>query len=259
MLSSAGVEDPTVGETTTIPVSDSSEYEVINTEIRESTRPGQKALNQFPRRGDERIINTVYPRPLCNILGCGALKLIPGQCEKKSEEYVDPVIEFNNGPRRIKNATVHVDFNPRITGDVEVGATNFSQPGEVITTTEYKCSSDEENVEIVDGSAVLDMDAEHTIVDEAVNETVDTVQTAIPGIVPETSDSADVGFTKEGAINTLKGIVENWRTGRIRGQVNGSVDVQYEWKGSTKNRTFDITTTSMLPVEGDLSVDWPLI
>jgi len=53
--------------------------------------------------------------------------------------------------------------------------------------------------------------------------------------------------------------VQNWRTGRIRGQVNGSVNIQYEWKGSTKNRTFDVTTTSMLPVEGDLSVDWPLV
>jgi hypothetical protein len=259
MLSSIGVDNPTVGQTTTIPTQETAGFEVIDIEINETTRPGQKALNQFPRRGDERVVNNLYKRPLCNILGCGILSAFPGNCKKVSEEYIDPTIDFENTPRKIKNATVNIDFNPRITGDVEIGADNFSKPGEVITTTEYKCSENEEDTEIVDDSAILDMNAEHTIIDEAVNETIDTVQSTIPNIGPELSKSTDVDFVREGSINTLKGIVQNWRTGRIRGQVNGSVNIQYEWKGSTKNRTFDVTTTSMLPVEGDLSVDWPLV
>lgn len=259
MLSSLGVDDPTVGETETIPISSSGEFEVIETEIRETTRPAQKALNQFPRRGDERFVNNIYSRPLCNVLGCGALSLIPGECMTVSEEYVDPVISFQNTPRKLKNVTIHVDTNPRIVGGVEIGADNFSEPGEVITTKEYKCSQDEEEVEKVDESAIIDMQSNQSLVDEAANETIDAFETYIPGVQPEMSKSTDVEFRKEGAINVLRGIVQNWRSGRIRGQVTGTVDIQYEWKGSTKNRRFEINTTSMIPVEGDLSVDWPLI
>jgi len=68
MLSSIGVDNPTVGQTTTIPTQETAGFEVIDIEINETTRPGQKALNQFPRRGDERVVNNLYKRPLCNIL-----------------------------------------------------------------------------------------------------------------------------------------------------------------------------------------------
>jgi len=249
-LRDLGVPDPTVGETGTIPISNSGNYEIIETNIRNTTKPGQQALNQFPRKGDERIVNQRYDRPICNILGCGIIDLLGIECSKTLEEYVDPEISFRNTPTEISSATARLNpLNPRIEGSVNVRGENFTKPGKVIEKTEYKCSTKSDtNKEIIDSSSIIDMEASHNIVVDAVDDVLDTVQSTLSVVQPNASKSADVSFEKTGALSTLEGIIDVWTTGSMTAQVTGSVDVKYEWKDSVKTETFTIDSRVRMPV-----------
>ena len=159
-----GVNNPEPGETYDIPVGDSAEFQVLESDIEDVTPRYREIANSLPRRGNERIINTGYARPLCNILGCNTLSLIPGTCSKTVEDFIDPQISIDNKPKRIPNAEVQLNAlpggqPPLIQGEVQIDGSNFSEPGEVIEKTEYKCSSEtEEEKEIIDESAIVSMD-----------------------------------------------------------------------------------------------------
>ena len=251
MLKDFGVKDPDVRSGGQIPVLDAGQFRVLDYNIYETTRPGQKALNSLPRKGNERIVNVTYDKPLCNILGCNLISILGLECSRTTEEYVDPEIDFENAPSGITNVTAHLNpLNARITGDVKVSAQNFTEPGKIIERTTFKCSSDtEEDKDIITSSGILDMEASHNIFIDAAEETLDTVQAVTPGVQPEASTYTDVSFEKSGAISTLEGILEIWTTGSTTATVTGEVDVEYEWRNSINTRTFNIETRAVLPVQ----------
>ena len=251
ILTDFGVPDPTVGEPGSVPIDSSGRFEVLEMNIEETTRPGQELLNTFPRRGDERIVNASYDTPLCNIFGCGLTQFLGLECSRTSEDYTDPEISLRDNPQKIPEVTAYFNpLNARIEGQMEITGENFSKPGEVITKTAYKCKEEvEEEIQVVDESAVLDMGASHNVVANAIDETVDTFRSTIPGVRPERSQSATLTFRKEGFIEVLKSLFDIFLTGSMVADVTGTINVSYQWKGSIKNRSFDVDSRLRLPVE----------
>lgn len=257
VLADLGAPDPTVGESGTIPVQTSGQFQIEEFEIYNSTRTGQKVLNQFPRTSNERVITSGYDRPICNIMPCSVTQFLGIDCTRTVEDYIDPEIEIENVPTEIPEVTAHFNpFNPRITGNVEVSGENFSEPGKIKRETVYKCKDEkEEEEEIIDDSSIVSMESTHNIIDRTVDETVDTVTTVIPSLESGASQSTDVQFRKEGALELLEGIIDAWVTGSMTGRVTGDVDVEYEWKNSIKTETFTIDSLVTLPVK-NINYDW---
>jgi hypothetical protein len=257
MLQSLGVRNVKVGQSGSIPVRSQGSFQIESLDIYETTRGGQKALNQFPRAPSDRILSPQYDRPICGIVGCGITQFLGLECSATSEEYIDPKIEFRNNPTAVTSATAYLNpVNARIEGDVEVTGDNFSEPGEVKTTTTYKCKDDvETSTEVVDGSAVLSMESSQTFGVESIDETIDTVQSSIADVTPDTSESVNVGFRKEGFLELIESVIDVWVTGSMLANVTGEVDIQYEWNGSTKNRTFNIDSEVRIPIQ-DLNYSW---
>ena len=257
VLTGLGARDPAVGESGTIPVQSPGQFEVQELEIYNSTRTGQKVLNQFPRSPDERVITSGYDRPICNVMPCSVTQFLGIDCTRTVEDYIDPKIEVENVPTGIPEVTAHFNpFNPRITGTVEVSGENFSEPGKVKRETVYKCIDEKENEEeVIDDSSIVTMESTHNIIDRAVDETVDTVRTVIPEVNAGGSDSTDVDFRKEGALQLLEGIIDGWVSGTMTGRVTGDINVEYEWKNSVKTETFTIDSLVTLPVR-NINYDW---
>jgi len=257
VLTDFGVPDPTVGEPGSIPIDSPGRFEVLEMNIEETTRPGQELLNTFPRRGDERIVNASYDTPLCNIFGCTLTQFLGLECSRTSEDYTDPEISLRDNPERIPEVNAYLNpLNARVEGEMEVTGENFSKPGEIMTKTAYKCKDEvDEEVEIVDESAILDMEAEHNVSSNALNETIDTVRSTISSVQPDRSQSATVRFRKEGTLDTLQSIVDIWVSGSMVADVTGTINVNYQWKGSIKNRSFDVDSRLRLPV-GSINYGW---
>lgn len=250
-----GVQNPQVGDSGTIPIDQPGEFEILDYNIEETTPTYMQIVNSFPRRGDERIINKAYNRPLCNVLGCNALSLLPLDCTKTTEEFIDPEISIRNTPSRVPNAEANLNATPlspapNIQGEVQVNGENFSKPGEIVEKTVNKCKSEtEEERQVVDGSAVVSMQSSHNIVVDSVNDSLTAVQSSIQDVGPDLSKTTNVSFRKEGAFDLLKGIADVMVTGSMRANITGSVEVQYQWRDKTNTRTFDINTTARIPVD----------
>lgn len=257
MLQRLGVRDVKVGESGSIPIRNRNRTTVEDFRLYETTRAGQRALNQFPKAPGERILNQGYDRPICGIVGCGVTQFLGIECSATSKQYKDPEIELRNNPTSIRSATAYLNpVNARIEGEVEISGENFSQPGEVRTKTTYKCKDDvETETEVVDESAIVSMNATHDVGIDAISEGLDTVQSTIDSVSPEQSKSATVSFRKEGVLEVIESIIDIWVSGSMVANVVGEVDVQYEWKGSTKNRTFDIEADVRIPIQ-NLEYSW---
>jgi len=250
-----GVQDPQVGDSGTIPIDEPGEFRILEYNIEETTPRYRQIANSLPRKGDERIINKTYSRPLCNILGCNALSLLPVDCTKTTEEFIDPEINIRSTPSRVPNAEANLNATPlspppNIQGEVQISGENFSQPGKVIEETVHKCKSEsEEETEVIDESAIVSMESNHNVVVDSVNETLTTVQSVIPTVSPDVSKTTNVSFRKEGAFDLLKGIADVMVTGSMTANVTGSVKVEYKWRDKVNTRTFDINTTARIPVD----------
>jgi hypothetical protein len=262
-LRELGVRDVKVGESGTIPVRSQGERVIEELEIYETTGTGQRILNQFPRRGNDRILNQGYDRPVCRLLSCNILDLVGIECTKTNERYIDPTIDFDSLPSVIPNATAYLNpFNARIEGDVEILTENRTEPGKKVKETEYKCSqrTDKES-DLIPESGILDFGASHditiddTIDGERVTESLGTFSTNMPDVQPDTEVTRDASFRKEGVLSVLRSIIDIWTTGTTRVNVRGEVNIQYEWRGSAKNRTFDIESTMRLPVQ-NINYGW---
>ena len=258
MLRDWGVPDPTVGEPATVDIPDSGDFKVHHMKVYEVTRPGQKALNAFPRRGKERVVNRAYDKPICNIFGCNLTQLLNIECVKTEEEFVDPEIDAVDIPVEITDATAYLNpLNARVEGTMEVNAENNSEPGEKITTKEYKCKDEKErDVEIVDGSATLDFQAEHDVTVVSENEFLDTINSNTTEVAPGVDMDSSAPFEKTGTLQTLRSIVDVWRTGTMRASVRGLFDVNFNWRGSMATRRFNVDTGLDIPVTGNLNVSW---
>jgi len=108
---------------------------------------------------------------------------------------------------------------------------------------------------VIDDSSIVTMESTHNIIDRAVDETVDTVRTVIPEVNAGGSDSTNVDFRKEGALQLLEGIIDGWVSGTMTGRVTGDINVEYEWKNSVKTETFTIDSLVTLPVR-NINYDW---
>lgn len=257
ILEDLNVSDPTVGESGSIPVNNSRSYVVEDTTAYNTTRTGQKVLNQFPRTSSERIITSSYDRPICNVMPCSVTEFLGIDCVRTVEQFIDPEIEIQNNPTEIPTVNAHLNpFNPRIEGDVEITGANLSKPGKVIREEIHKCSDESsKEEETIDESAVVSMEAEHGIIDETVDESIDTVTSVVPNVNPGSDKTAQVRFRKNGTIGLLKGLLEAWTTGAMSGRITGDVTVEYEWKSSIKTETFSIDSRVTLPVR-DINYDW---
>jgi len=256
-LETLGATSPTVGEPGTIPVNSSSEFKVESVEIYNSTRTGQEILNQFPRDSNERILNSGYDRPICNFLPCSITQALGIECSRTTEEFIKPEIDIRNNPTEIPSVTAHFNpFNPRIEGDVQISAENFSEPGKVKRETVYKCSNEsEEEEEVIDDSSTVTMEASHNIVDQTVDEFIDEVRSNLPGVPKGGDETATVNFRKEGTLNLLEGIIDAWVSGSMTGRITGDIDVEYKWKNSIKSESFTIDTVVNLPVK-NINYNW---
>jgi len=53
----------------------------------------------------------------------------------------------------------------------------------------------------------------------------------------------------------LQSIVDIWVSGSMVADVTGTINVNYQWKGSIKNRSFDVDSRLRLPV-GSINYGW---
>lgn len=249
-LRQMGVSSPRVGESGTIPVGDRFMPEVLNSDIENTTRRSQDTLNNLPRRGDERVVNSMYRRPLCNILTCNTLKYLPIQCEKTVENYDDPEIAIDEAPTQVLSATAHLNpLNPRITGRIGIRDENLSEPGKITEKTVNKCSDEiSEESRVVDSSAVLDTRSISDIIVSDVDEYLDTIDNSIEDLEPDVTVSSDVEFEKTGALETLTSILDVWTTGSMVADVTGNIRVQYEWRGTVNTETFSVDVRTRIPI-----------
>lgn len=258
MLTSLGASNPTVGESGSIPVSGNRNSLVESLNMVESTRAGQKILNQFPRPQSDRVISSQYDRPICNVLGCGIISALPIECSKTEIKWEDPEIDIVDIPIEIPNATAHLNpFNARIEGNLGIQGKNKSEPGEKITQKTFKCKNqiEESSKEKVEGSAVVSMAADHSLTDVNINESIARVQSSFRDVAPQTSTETQVSFEKSGPIETLEGILDIWTTGITRVDIVGTVTTEYEWRNSVKSRSYDIDATARIPVR-NLDYSW---
>jgi len=257
MLQDLGVRNPTIGESGTIPIRGSGEFQIEEMEITETTRTGQKIVNQFPRPSNERIVNAGYDYPICYIFGCSVTEALGIECSKTETQWIDPEIDIIDVPNEVTTATAYLNpLNARIEGDINVEAQNNSEPGKKKTKKTFKCKNvSGEAEEVIEDSAIVSMLADHRVFDEEVDEVVDDIQSAVDDVRPNITTDSQASFEKRGALETIEGIYEVWTRGFTRANVTGSVDVEYEWRNSVKTRTFNIDTTMRLPIQ-NLNYDW---
>lgn len=261
-LSSLGVSRPTVGEPGKIPVNPGT-HEVLEVNITESTSQLQKVANEFPRHESERIVLGSqqplgsYGGPICNNVGCGILNLLPRECSYTETTWTDPDISGRVVPDVIPEATAYLNpFNARIEGEVSGDFSNFSDPGEKHTQEIFKCKEDgQKETEVQEDSAILDMTGDDRFNDVGNGEFIADVVHEVTGLEAKAEETDEVTFRKEGALETLRGIIDVWSTGTMRGNFDGTLSVSYEWKGSNRSKDFDIDVTARVPVQ-DLNYSW---
>lgn len=261
-LRSLGVNNPTVGESGKIPVNPGT-HQVLDVNITESTSQAQKVLNEFPRHESERMILGQqqplgdYGNPVCNFFGCAVISALPRECSYTETSWTDPDISGRIVPDVIPEATAYLNpFNARIEGDVGGAFDNFSDPGEKHTQEIFKCKEDgPKETEVVEDSAVLDMDADNEFTDVGNGEFIEDVAQSVAGLEPNADATKEVSFRKEGALDTLRGIIDVWASGTMRGEFDGTLSVEYEWKGSNRTKDFDVDVTARVPVQ-DLNYSW---
>lgn len=258
VLSDLGVPDPTVGEEARIEIPETGELKLYDTQVYEVTRPMQKALNGFPRRGSERVVNRAYDRPICNIFGCNVTQTLGIECVKTNEKYVDPEIDAMDIPAKITNATAYLNpFNARVEGTVEVKAENESEPGEKVTEKEYKCKDEiDKDTEVEEESGILDFQAEHDIISIAADERLASPNTSSRQVPPNSEERSTAPFEKTGTLETIESIISNWSSGVMKASIRGLFDVAYNWRGSISKKTFNVDTGADLPVEGGVDILW---
>jgi hypothetical protein len=262
MLQRLGVRNPTVGESGSIPVSPISEKEVVSVQITESTGPGRRVLNQFPRDPEERLliggpkILDNYGSTVCNVVPCGGI-LPLRECSYVETTWTEPQINPSSLPDRIPNTTAYLNpFNARITGDVEYELGNDSEPGKKHTQKIYKCKDNgPKDTEVREESAVLDSNSDTQFRDADADETLENVQHAASDIGPDSSATVEVEWRKDGALSTLESLVDAWTQGYMSAEAEGSLTVEYEWRGSTKTKEFDVSSEVRIPVT-NINYSW---
>lgn len=262
MLRRLGVSNPEVGESGSIPVNPINQKEVVSVQITESTSTRQRVLNQFPRDPEERVLvggpkfTDSYGSLACNLLNCrGILPL--RECSYVETSWTDPEIIADSLPNRIPEATAYLNpFNARIEGDVEYELGNSSEPGEKHTQTIYKCKQNgPKETEVIEDSAVIDSLSDTEFIDVDAEETLDNVQHSVEEITPDASATAEVEFEKEGALTVLESLFNAWTNGYMRAEADGTLTVNYEWRGSQKTKEFNVNTEVRIPVT-EINYGW---
>jgi hypothetical protein len=255
-LRDLGVQNPRVGESGEIPVTP-GEFQLRKIEVENSTTGLRNVVNSIPRHKSDRYLYSGYTRPICNILGCNLLEFLPIECKQENVEWTEPKINANPFPVEIPQATAFVNpFNARIEGRVTAALNNESEPGKKKITTQYKCRDEtEERMETVEESAVLDVQTEFEFSDIGQGEIIDTITPDFLGINPDVDEESTESFRKEGNIPLIKSIVDVWVSGNMNARYNGSMDVEYRYKGRTRKETFNVDVEARVPVN-NLNYNW---
>lgn len=262
MLSRLGVNNPTVGEDGSIPVSPEPR-EVISVNVSESTPTRRRVLNQLPRTSEERLliggpkVLGDYGDPLCNNLNCRILSILPRECSRIKTTWTEPFITTTALPNEIPSATAYLNpFNARIEGDAEFEFINNSNPGEKHTQEIFKCQSDgPKETEVIEDSSIVDGSTNSELIDRSVGEKLDDVSYSWSDVNSGSSPTAQAGFYKGGALSVLESIYNAWTQGYMEARAQATLDVEYDWRGSTNKKQFDIDADIRIPVT-NLNYSW---
>jgi hypothetical protein len=187
----------------------------------------------------------------CDILPCFITEFFGIDCSYIDREYTSPDIVAEAMPVSIPQATLYVNpFNARIEGEITTEQTNNSTPGFVEETTIDPCSDAEmTSTERRPDSAVLDTLAEETIVVQEVNQTIGDIESAVSGLAPSTAFDTQASFTTRGVGSILYDLGQLFLDGGMRVDANIDLTAGYEWRGTSRTRTFSTTVDMFLPVE----------
>jgi len=198
---------------------------------------------------------TNWGNPICNLLGCNILDFLPRECKNKTVTWTDPIIQGTVVPKSIPQATAYLNpLNARIEGDVTKEFENKSVPGKKSTKVEYKCKEDEpRTTQTIEESAVVDAGSDGDFFDlEALGtgELIDEVVTGITNVAPGSKEkSQEIRFEKSGVLEVIEALFDYWTRGTMSGNIQGTLTLTYEWKGSTQTKDLAVDTIARVPVE----------
>jgi hypothetical protein len=262
MLENFGVSNPTVGEDGSVPVS-AGEREVKELNVTRKTSPRREVLNELSsQRGDGlsggnlRVLGS-YGDPVCNSLSCAVIQFLPRTCSYKDTSWEKPDIDVAGIPDQMPSATAYLNpFDASIEGSMEYELQNNSSPGEKIEQQIYKCQENgpKEFIE-QEGSEVVDETFDASVIEQRENSTLHNFTKSRDGMEQFSTATVSADFEIEGAIEVIEALYNGWTSGSFNAQAQGSLSVDYNWRGSTNTEEFDVTTTVSVPVT-NLNYSW---
>lgn len=262
MLRGFGVENPTVGESGEIPVSPGTR-EVKRVDVTENTPLVKKVMNHDFRTPQAAVAN-VNPRvqqnygdPICNNLSCNVISLLNRDCSYEATSWKDPVVDVAGLPNQVPDSTAYLNpFDASIEGTVEYEMRNDSTPGQKLTQTIFKCKENGPlNEDPRPDSGVMDEDFSNTLTETREGNNMHQVGNQVDGMEAGTTTTFTADFEVTGGVNVIESLFEAWTSGSFETQANGSLTVDYTWRGDNKSQEFDVTSTVSVPVSS-ITYSW---
>jgi hypothetical protein len=233
ILSGLGAINPAVGVDGVIPVTNTSQVQVIS-----KTSPATRGTN-------------VISKPNMNLSFPPCIFGFEPWCQRWVKGLMDPTLLFDITPLQMTNVAYHISKG-YVEGDVQTKFSNSSTPGQTFEKNEK--TGEVRNQLVVAGSADLAGNLSQQITALDTSTLIDTVQNEIQALAG-TEINVQGHWSHSGVIDEIVTFVKMLITGKIHTTHGIDTTLSYNFNG-TQTTTKHIDTEVWLPVNGSISYIW---